>query len=62
MTSWQIRSGAREILEAVLAEVAQGDAGRQRALGQGARRAGERTWPPWPAAAMRAARWTSSPT
>ena len=46
-----------EVLEPVLAEVGQLELRRAAAVA-----AESRTWPPWPAAAIRAPRWTSSPT
>ena len=50
---------AREVLEAVLAELGQ----RVRRFEQQRRSSWERTtWPPWPAVMIRAARWTSMPT
>ena len=54
--------GREQVLEPVLAQVAQRDAVRQAAADQARVAAETRTWPPWPAAAMRAARLTSRPT
>ena len=52
--------GRRKILEAVLAEVEQRQPVARSASAAVA--AETSTWPPWPEAAMRAARWTSAPT
>ena len=57
--SWKIRTGSLEVLQAVLAEVE--DASRRDPADR--RVASESsTCPPWPAAPIRAPRWTSSPT
>ena len=62
ISSCQSRSGSGRSLRRWLAEVAEVTAGG-RCVATSARVESESsTWPPCPAAAMRAARWTSSPT
>ena len=53
--------GPRQVLEPMLAEVAQLKAVGQGAGGESPRGVGHEDWPPYPAAASRATRWSSRP-
>ena len=57
-----MRSGLVDVLEPVLAEIALAHAFGQRRPTSAAVAADRSTWPPWPAAQIRAARTTSIPT
>ncbi len=56
--SWKIATASRDVLQPVLAEI--GERGAVDELARSPPR--QTTWPPWPEAATRAAKCTSSPT